>query len=119
MRLAILPALALAISACETLPAAPTEDSDIRFITAGATGYPFSPAVEADGWIFLSGALGVTPEGQLIEGGIEAETRQTMDNIQSTLAGVGLGMDRVVKCTVFLADIAEWPAFNAVYKTYF
>lgn len=119
MRLIILPALALAISACETLPAAPSDESDISFITDGATGYPFSPAVEADGWVFLSGALGITPEGQLIEGGIEAETRQTMDNIQATLAGVGLGMDRVVKCTVFLADIAEWPAFNAVYKTYF
>jgi len=119
MRLAILPALALAISACETLPAAPSNESDISFITVGATGYPFSPAVEADGWVFLSGALGITPEGQLIEGGIEAETRQTMDNIQATLEGVGVGMDRVVKCTVFLADIAEWPAFNAVYKTYF
>ena len=119
MRLAILPALLMTIAACETLPAAPDASSDIRFITDGATGYPFSPAVEADGWVFLSGALGITPEGQLIEGGIEAETRQTMENIQATLAGAGLGMDRVVKCTVFLADIAEWPAFNAVYKTYF
>ena len=119
MRLAILPVLLMTIAACETLPAAPDASSDIRFITDGATGYPFSPAVEADGWVFLSGALGITPEGQLIEGGIEAETRQTMENIQATLAGAGLGMDRVVKCTVFLADIAEWPAFNAVYKTYF
>ena len=119
MRIAILPALLMTIAACETLAAAPDATSDIRFVTDGATGYPFSPAVEADGWVFLSGALGITPEGQLIEGGIESETRQTMDNIQATLASVGLGMDRVVKCTVFLADIAEWPAFNAVYKTYF
>ena len=119
MRIAILPALLMTIAACETLAAAPDATIDIRFVTDGATGYPFSPAVEADGWVFLSGALGITPEGQLIEGGIESETRQTMDNIQATLASVGLGMDRVVKCTVFLADIAEWPAFNAVYKTYF
>lgn len=116
MRFAILPALLITISACETLPAA---SGDIRFITEGATGYPFSPAVEAGDWVFLSGALGITAEGGLIEGGIEAETRQTMDNIQSTLNAAGLGMDRVVKCTVFLADMAEWPAFNQVYKTYF
>lgn len=119
MRLAILPALLLAVSGCETLAAAPAAEDDIRFITQGATGFPFSPAVEVDGWVFLSGALGITPDGQLIDGGIEAETRQTMDNIQATLAGQGLGWDRVVKCSVFLADIAEWPAFNAVYKTYF
>lgn len=119
MRLAILPALLLAVTACETRPAAPAAADGIRFITHGATGFPFSPAVEADGWVFLSGALGITPEGQLIEGGIEAETRQTMDNIQATLAGEGLGWDRVVKCTVFLAEMAEWPAFNQVYKTYF
>lgn len=119
MRLAILPALLVAVSACETLPTAPATDGDIRYVTNGATGFPFSPAVEADGWVFLSGALGITPEGQLIDGGIEAETRQTMDNIQATLDGEGLGWDRVVKCSVFLADIAEWPAFNAVYKTYF
>nr|WP_083332753.1 RidA family protein [Hyphomonas sp. Mor2] len=119
MRLAILPALCLAMTACQTLPAATADENDIRFITDGATGYPFSPAVEADGWVFLSGALGITPEGKLIEGGIEPETRQTMDNIQATLESAGLGMDRVVKCTVFLADIAEWPAFNEVYKTYF
>jgi len=119
MRLALLPALLLATTACQTLPSAAAEESEITFITNGATGFPFSPAVEADGWVFLSGALGITPEGQLIEGGIEPETRQTMDNIQATLESAGLGWDRVVKCTVFLADIAEWPAFNEVYKTYF
>ena len=119
MRFAILPAMLLAATACQTPPPAAADDSDIRFITTGATGFPFSPAVEADGWVFLSGALGITPEGQLIEGGIEPETRQTMDNIEATLESAGLGCDRVVKCSVFLADIAEWPAFNEVYKTYF
>lgn len=121
MRFAILPALILFVSSCESVPVQLTSDhsNDIRYITNGATGFPFSPAVEADGWVLLSGALGITPEGQLIAGGIEAESRQTMDNIQATLAGEGLGWDRVVKCTVFLADIAEWPVFNEVYKTYF
>lgn len=114
-------ALAL-VSACETLPTDGTDTSDIRYVTTQAqrdAGYPFSTAVEADGWIFLSGALGVGPNGGLVDGGIEPETRQTMNNIQATLEAEGLGWDRVVKCSVFLADIAEWPAFNAVYKTYF
>lgn len=119
MRFAILPAMFLAATACQSPPPAAADESDIRFITNGATGFPFSPAVEADGWVFLSGALGITPEGQLIEGGIEPETRQTMDNIGATLESAGLGWDRVVKCSIFLADIAEWPAFNEVYKTYF
>lgn len=68
---------------------------------------------------FSSGALGTVPGKGLVEGGIEAETRQTMENIKATLAGQGVGMDRVVKCTVMLADMAEWPAFNGVYKEFF
>ena len=83
-------------------------------------GYPFSEAVETDGWVFLSGALGIAPGGKgLVKGGIEAETRQTMDNIQASLRNLELGMDRIVKCTVMIDDMADWPAFNAVYVTYF
>lgn len=97
-------------------------DNDITFVASDAlkkSGFPLSTAVEADGWIFLSGALGTVPGKGLVEGGIEAETRQTMENIKATLAGQGVGMDRVVKCTVMLADMAEWPAFNGVYKEFF
>lgn len=122
MRLFAITVSLLSVAACETLPADPASSSDIRFVTSEenrAAGFPFSPAVEADGWVFLSGALGTVPGAGLVEGGIEPETRQTMDNIQATLESEGLGWDRVVKCTVFLADIAEWPAFNEVYKTYF
>lgn len=118
MRHLIIPALLLA-SACETLPVDAPVSSDLRYVTAGDGGFPFSTAVEADGWVFLSGALGTVPGTGLVEGGIEPETRQTMDNIQATLEAEGLSWDRVVKCSVFLADIAEWPAFNEVYKTYF
>lgn len=119
MRLTLIPAALALVAACETLPAEAPVSSDLRYVTAGDGGFPFSTAVEADGWVFLSGALGTVPETGLVEGGIEPETRQTMDNIQATLESEGLGWDRVVKCSVFLADIAEWPAFNEVYKTYF
>ena len=85
-----------------------------------ALGYPFSDAVEVDGWIYISGQIGADPETDvLVEGGIEGQTRQTMDNIKSHLERLGLKMNRIVKCTVMLEDMADWPAFNAVYRTYF
>jgi reactive intermediate/imine deaminase len=82
-------------------------------------GLPFSEAVRVGDLLFLSGQLGNSGGLGLVEGGVEAETRQTMENIKNTLERHGLGMDRVVKCTVFLADMAEWPAVNDVYKSYF
>jgi reactive intermediate/imine deaminase len=70
--------------------------------------------------LYLSGAIGNAPGTlNLAPGGIEAETRQTMDNIKATLEQFGSSMDRVVKCTVFLADMNEWAAMNDVYRTYF
>lgn len=85
---------------------------------AGNIG-PFSEAVRVDGLLFLSGMIGTDSAGTLVPGGIRAETRQTLENIKAALGRNGLGMDRVVKCTVFLADIGEWPAMNEVYRTYF
>jgi reactive intermediate/imine deaminase len=82
----------------------------------------FSTAVRSGDLIFLSGQLGALPgvsPPQLIEGGIEAETRQTMDNIVATLAAAGATLDDLVKCTVFLADIGDYAAMNAVYAEYF
>lgn len=96
--------------------------SDITFTASEAirsSGFPLSNAVEADGWVFLSGALGTSPGQGLAPGGIEPETRQTMENIKTLLADLNLGMDRVVKCTVMLADMAEWSAFNKVYAEFF
>ena len=122
MHRTILPFFCLFAVACETTAIESDESSEIRYVTNQAyrdAGFPFSPAVETDGWLFLSGALGTGADGALVAGGIEPETRQTMDNIAATLAGEGLGWDRVVKCTVMLADIAEWPVFNEIYKTYF
>lgn len=82
-------------------------------------GLPFSEAVRVGNMLYLSGQIGTQPDGTLIGGGIQAETRQTMENIKTVLEKYGSSIDRVVKCTVFLADIAEWPAMNEVYITYF
>lgn len=81
---------------------------------------PFSDAVRAGDLLFLSGKLGRAPGTvDLVPGGIAAETRQTMENIKRSVETWGSRMDHVVKCTVFLADMAEWAAMNDVYKTYF
>jgi reactive intermediate/imine deaminase len=81
---------------------------------------PFSTAVRVDNLLFLSGALGYDREkGALVEGGIQAETRKTLENISETLETFGSSMDKVVKCTVFLADMSEWAAMNEVYTTFF
>lgn len=81
---------------------------------------PFSTAVRVDKLLFLSGALGYDREkGGLVEGGIQAETRKTLENISQTLEMFGSSMDKVVKCTVFLADMSEWGPMNEVYTTFF
>ena len=85
----------------------------------GPPANPFSPAVRVGNIIFVSGTLGSKADGTLVPGGIQPETRQLLENIKSTLAAAGVGMDRVVKCTVFLADLKEWPAMNEVYRSYF
>lgn len=81
---------------------------------------PFSEAVRVGHMLYLSGQLGYDREtAKLVEGGIAAETRKTLDNIKATLEKYGSSMSEVVKCTVFLADINEWAAMNEVYVTYF
>ncbi len=81
---------------------------------------PFSSAVRVDNTLYLSGNIGNIPGTmQLAEGGIQGETRQTMENIRQVLETFGSSLDNVVKCTVFLADMAEWGAMNEVYRTYF
>lgn len=87
----------------------------------GTENLPFSSAVRAGNLLFLSGSIGVLPgEGlKLAEGGIQGETKQTMENIRTTLDAYGSSMHHVVKCTVFLADMSEWGAMNEVYTSYF
>ena len=81
---------------------------------------PFSEAVVYDDLIFLSGNLGIVPETRkLAEGGVGPETRQALTNMQAALERAGGSMDSVLKCTVFLADIADWSAMNTEYVTFF
>jgi reactive intermediate/imine deaminase len=88
---------------------------------AGATGaLPFSEAVRVGDMLYLAGQVGLRPGTiGVVPGGIAAETRQTLENISAVLERHGSSLDRVVKCTVFMADIAEWPAMNEVYRTFF
>ena len=80
---------------------------------------PFSEAVRVGQMLYLSGAIGIDATGKLVPGGIEAETRQAMENIRAVLERHGSSMDRVIKCTAMLADMAEWPAMNRVYLEFF
>lgn len=87
---------------------------------AKAAGYPFSQAVQVDHSLYLSGQIGIDPKtGKLAEGGVGNESRQAMQNIKDLLAEHGHSMDDLVKCTVMLADIKEWPALNEVYRGFF
>lgn len=81
-------------------------------------GLPFSESVRVGDVLFLSGVLGMTDDGKLAPGGMAAEADQAMQNIAGALERRGLSMQHIVKCTVFLADISEWAAFNEVYKRY-
>lgn len=81
---------------------------------------PFSPARWAGDLLFVSGQVGNVPgQMELVEGGIEAETRRALANIRGVLEDHGASLDDVVKCTVMLADIAEWEAMNEMYVEFF
>jgi 2-iminobutanoate/2-iminopropanoate deaminase len=99
------------------------KSSDVEWLNPPGTdtgNRPYSTAVRVDNMLYLSGALGVVPGTRaLAEGGIQGETRQTLENISASLEMFGSSMERVVKCTVYLADIEEWGAMNEVYTTFF
>jgi 2-iminobutanoate/2-iminopropanoate deaminase len=80
---------------------------------------PFSAAVRVGPMLYLSGQLGTDSTGRLVPGGIGPETAQALANVRALLAAQGSGMERVVKCTAMLADMAEWPAMNVEYARHF
>lgn len=81
---------------------------------------PYSQAVMTKDMIYTSGQIPINPaEGKIVAETIEAQTEQVMNNLKAVLAEAGVGMDRIVKTTCYLADIADFAAFNGVYAQYF
>jgi len=122
----LLPLLALALAACSTsrqdiAPATAAAPTGTAAGAGPATGIEFlgsrgalSQAVRVGNLLYMSGQLGTDSAR-----GITPETRLVMEKIKATVERYGSTMDRVVKCTVFLVDMSEWGAMNAVYTTYF
>ncbi len=81
---------------------------------------PYAQAVKVGSWVFCSGQLGMDPAtGELVPGGVEAETRQALTNLKHVLEAAGASLDNVVKVTVFLQDIRDFAKMNEVYSTFF
>ena len=96
------------------------QEKEVLQVPGAVAGMPFSMAVRVGNLVYLSGQIGNVPGTRtVVSGGIREETRQTLGNIRTTLEAAGSALDRVVKCTVFLADISEFPAMNEVYATFF
>ena len=108
------------LAATALLAACMTARPSTEWVAAtGCPPRPFSPAVKANGFIYLAGQVGSDSTGKVVAGGIKPETRQVMENLGAVLKRTGSSFDRVVKCTVFLADMGEWGAMNEVYVTFF
>lgn len=112
--------LALGVAAAPA-SAQPVEASGApEYLALEGSDFPLSEAVQVGDILYLSGKLGTAADGSgLVPGGIEAETRRAMESIGETLAKYGLTHDAVFKCTVFLADMEDFAAFNAVYRSFF
>lgn len=81
---------------------------------------PYSPSVKAGGFLFCSGQVGMDPEtGRLVPGGAVAELRQALSRVDSLLRADGLGRSQVVRCTLYLTDMADFQALNAAYAEFF
>jgi len=87
--------------------------------TYGTSHVPLSPAVRAGDYVFISGQVPTRADGAIADGGIEGQTHQVFANIKAALALAGLGLEHVVKTFVILTDAKDFPAFNAVYGSYF
>ena len=101
-----------------------TETNDPRrYGVAGGTGtggqhLPFARAVAADGWLFVSGQVAMV-DGEVIDGGIVAQSHQTIRNVLAILEEAGYGPEHVIRCGVWLDDARDFPSFNKVFKQYF
>jgi 2-iminobutanoate/2-iminopropanoate deaminase len=80
---------------------------------------PYTPAIELNGVVYLSGQIALNAAGELVNGSIEAETTQVMENLGALLGAAGLTHDDLVKVTIYLSDMAHYGTVNAVYGSYF
>lgn len=92
--------------------------SEIKRYTSSLP-FPFSRAVRAGGFLFLSGQIPMDKDSQVVKGDIGAQTRAVMDRIGETLEMAGAGFNDIVRATVWLSDFSQFAGFNDVYKTYF
>lgn len=114
--------LLLSLVAGMMWPASAAEEQPSHFTRPeiAALGLPFSEAVRLGDTLYLSGVIGTKPgKAEVVDGGIGPESIAAMDQIGQILSAHGLGYGDLVKCTVFLADMAEWAQFNKVYVPYF
>lgn len=120
-RFLALPLLLAIIAGCTVTESvmSPSKPEFYSSAEAAANNRPFSQAVRAGDYLFLAGQLGTDASGRLVSGGIVPETRQMMENIKTVLEANSASLSDVVKCTVFLADVAEWQTFNGVYTQFF
>lgn len=88
-------------------------------VLADGTPVPLSKAIRAGDFIMMSGQLAFGPDGRIVDGGIEAQTRQCLESIKALLAPVGAGLENVVRVAVWLTDPADFGAFNRVYAEFF
>ncbi|HWA57531.1 MAG TPA: Rid family detoxifying hydrolase [Gemmatimonadales bacterium] len=96
------------------------QQKEVLDVPGAVAGLPFSPAIKVGNIIYLSGQLGNRMGTRtLVPGGIGPETRQTLMNIRTVLEAAGSSLENVFKCTVFLADIADYEAMNQVYASVF
>ena len=80
---------------------------------------PYSQAIAANGFLFISGQLGVTPSGEFAGADVKSQAQRSLKNLQAILSEAGLGFENVVKTTIFLADIADFAAVNEIYAEFF
>ena len=92
----------------------------IQTTKAPAAIGPYSQAVEANGFVFASGQLGINPAtGEFVEGDVQAQTRQALTNARVIMNEAGLDLNNVIKTTVFLSDMANFAAMNEIYAEFF